>query len=50
MIAAIPFWELRMVTEGVRVVFGGTNFVIPTFGIPVDPGPKRPAKDEKQQG
>lgn len=37
MIAAIPFWELRMVTEGVRVVFGGTNFVIPTFGIPVDP-------------
>lgn len=37
MIAAIPFWEMRMVADGVRVVFADTSFVIPTFGIPVDP-------------
>lgn len=37
MIAAIPFWELRMVPDGVRATFGAWQAVIPTFGIPVDP-------------
>jgi phosphatidylglycerol:prolipoprotein diacylglycerol transferase len=37
MIAAIPFWELRMVPEGIRAIFGGSSFVLPTFGLPVDP-------------
>ena len=36
MIAAIPFWEMRMVQEGVRVIFGSLEFVIP-FGVTVDP-------------
>jgi phosphatidylglycerol:prolipoprotein diacylglycerol transferase len=37
MIAALPFWELRMVDDGVRVLLGSIDFVVPTFGIPVDP-------------
>lgn len=37
MIAALPFWEMRMVPDGVRVVFGALDVVVPTFGIPVDP-------------
>lgn len=37
MIAALPFYELRMVDEGLRVILGSTIFTVPTFGIPVDP-------------
>lgn len=37
MIAAIPFWELRMVHDGVRVILGASAWTLPTFGIPVDP-------------
>ena len=37
MIAAIPFWELRMVPEGIRATWGTSHAVLPTFGVPVDP-------------
>jgi phosphatidylglycerol:prolipoprotein diacylglycerol transferase len=37
LLAAIPFWEMRMVPDGVRVIFGAWSTVVPTFGIPVDP-------------
>jgi phosphatidylglycerol:prolipoprotein diacylglycerol transferase len=37
MIAAIPFWELRMVHDGVRIILGDASWTLPTFGIPVDP-------------
>lgn len=37
MIAAIPFYELRMVPTGVRLTLGDWQAVLPTFGIPVDP-------------
>ncbi len=37
MIAAIPFYELRMLPEGVRVILGSWQTVVPTFGIPIDP-------------
>lgn len=37
MIAAIPFYELRMVPDGVRVILGSFETVVPTFGIPIDP-------------
>ncbi len=37
MIAAIPFYELRMVPDGVRLTLGDWQGVLPTFGIPVDP-------------
>ncbi len=37
MIAAIPFWELRLVDEGLRIILGDARLVIPTFGIPLDP-------------
>ncbi|MCB9680875.1 MAG: prolipoprotein diacylglyceryl transferase [Alphaproteobacteria bacterium] len=37
MIAAIPFFEMRMVDEGIRVTFDTLRFVIPTFGVPIDP-------------
>lgn len=37
MIAAIPFFEMRMVADGIRVIAGESQFVVPTFGIPVDP-------------
>lgn len=37
MIAAIPFYELRMLPEGVRVILGSWQTVVPTFGVPIDP-------------
>lgn len=37
MVASIPFFEMRMVTDGVLAQWGSTSVVIPTFGIPVDP-------------
>lgn len=37
MIAAIPYYELTMVQDGLRVIFGSVQFTIPTFGIPLDP-------------
>ncbi|MCA9571924.1 MAG: prolipoprotein diacylglyceryl transferase, partial [Myxococcales bacterium] len=37
MIAALPFYELRMVDGGVRLVLGDWATTIPTFGIPLDP-------------
>jgi len=37
LLAALPYYELRMVDEGVRVIVGSTSFVLPTFGIPIDP-------------
>jgi phosphatidylglycerol:prolipoprotein diacylglycerol transferase len=37
MIAAIPFYELRMVHEGIRATLGSSSVTIPTFGIPLDP-------------
>lgn len=37
MIAAIPFYELRMVEQGVRLTLGASQWVIPTFGVPLDP-------------
>lgn len=37
MIAAIPYYELRMVEDGVRLMIGAFQVIIPTFGIPIDP-------------
>lgn len=37
MIAALPFYEMRMVDDGIRVILGEFLAVVPTFGIPVDP-------------
>ncbi|MCB9665575.1 MAG: prolipoprotein diacylglyceryl transferase [Alphaproteobacteria bacterium] len=37
MIAALPFYEMRMVEGGVRVILGDFATVVPTGPIPVDP-------------
>lgn len=37
MIAALPFYELRMVSGGVKITLDTWSAVIPTLGIPVDP-------------
>ncbi len=37
LIASIPFFEMRMVPDGVKLVWDTTAFVVPTLGIPVDP-------------
>lgn len=37
MIAALPFYELRMVSGGVRITLDTWSAVVPTGGIPVDP-------------
>lgn len=37
MIAALPFYELRLVDGGIRLIFGDWSTTISTFGIPIDP-------------
>lgn len=37
LLSAILFWEMRMVDEGVRMTLGESQWVLPTFGLPVDP-------------
>jgi phosphatidylglycerol:prolipoprotein diacylglycerol transferase len=37
LLAALPFFELRPVAEGVRATWNTVSVTIPTFGIPVDP-------------
>lgn len=37
MIAAIPYYEVRMTEGGIRFIFGEITWTLPTFGLPIDP-------------